>query len=253
MNGYFLVVWQEKTKITTKQIQGGLVMLFRKLGITIVLLCTFSFNAYAENTYKYKDVCPNPAGGNEYVDDWGFYKCECTSYVAFKLNEAGIPFRNHYKGVHWGYASNWKSAAEGAGVPTYNSPKPGDVAWWSGHVAYVERVDYDSNGNWEKMWISEYNYDPPYGHDYGTKHGPFRNFTPQDSNKPTKYIRLKPNLSDDSEPKELNARVVDQYAWYPPNVDCQDAEIWFEILSDRCILRDISICQKIQGTCSAQE
>ena len=59
--------------------------------------------------------------------------------------------------------------------------------------------------------------------------------------------------SDDSEPKELNARVVDQYAWYPPNVDCQDAEIWFEILSDRCILRDISICQKIQGTCSAQE
>ena len=59
------------------------------------------------------------------------------------------------------------------------------------------------------------------------------------------------DLSDDSEMKEFNVRVVNQYAWYPPNVDCFEAEYWFEILSDRCTLRDVSICHEIQGTCPA--
>ncbi len=190
-------------------------MLFRRLGVVAVLLCILPFNAYAENTYKYKDVCPDPAGGNMKVDDWSFYKCECTSYVAFKLNEDGISFHNHYNGKHWGYASNWKNAANSAGVPTYNSPEPGDAAWWSGHIAYVERVDY-VNGQWSKVYISEYNYIQPPGHDYGT-----RNFTPQDPNKPTKYIRFRPSPS--------YFYVSESYthiAWSPSNVPCNKARIW---------------------------
>ena len=193
-------------------------MLFRKLTLAVILLCALPFSVYAENTYKYKDVCPSPAGGNMWVDDWGFYKCECTSYVAFKLNEDGISFHNHYKGVHWGDAGNWKSAANSVGMPVYDSPEPGDVAWWSGHVAYVERVDY-VDGQWEKVYISEYNYEKP--HDYGTKHGSFRVFTPQSSNKPIKYIRFRPSPSY-FYVSEGNIHI----AWSPSNVPCDKARVW---------------------------
>ncbi len=59
------------------------------------------------------------------------------------------------------------------------------------------------------------------------------------------------NLSDDSCPVEFNVKAVDNYAWYPPNVDCFDAVYWFEILSDRCVQRSRDICFELQGTCPA--
>lgn len=116
--------------------------------------------------YPFANECPNPAGGNLKVDPWNFYKCECTSYVASKLNRRGVPFSNQYKISRWGNASNWSAAADKAGIPQDNSnatPKSGDVAWFSsGHVAYVERVL--SNGTID---ISEYNYGTRHG--YGTR------------------------------------------------------------------------------------
>ncbi len=60
------------------------------------------------------------------------------------------------------------------------------------------------------------------------------------------------DFSDDSTVKEIKARIVGNYGWYPPNADCFDAIGWFEILSDRCILRDRTICYEVQGTCPFQ-
>ncbi len=191
--------------------------MLRKAGIIIVvvgLAYLSSTNVYANSDYPYdENSCPPP---RVYVNGyWGFYKCECTSYVAFKLNEDEIPFHNHYKGVHWGDAGNWKSAANSVGVPVYDSPEPGDVAWWSGHVAYVEKVDY-VDGQWEKVYISEYNYSPPYGHKYGP-----RSFTPQNPKKPTKYIRFRPT------PTHFRFNEGGVYIeWSPSNVPCDKARVW---------------------------
>ncbi len=60
--------------------------------------------------YPFAGECPNPSGGAMRVDPWNFYKCECTSYVASKLNRRGVPFSNQYKISRWGNASNWSNA-----------------------------------------------------------------------------------------------------------------------------------------------
>ena len=113
----------------------------------------------ADDRYSYRNVCPAPAGGNMVADKWNFYQCDCTSYVADRLNKAGIDFNNSYKKVAWGYAANWKSAAKKAGLSVNGTPRKGAVAWFSyGHVAYVEKVDG------KKIIISEYNYEPSYDH-----------------------------------------------------------------------------------------
>lgn len=118
---------------------------------------------YAD-TYVYSSVCPKPAGGRWSggdVDKWNFYKCECVSYVAYKLNSRGIPFNNTYlmpKGQRWGDASKWLSAAKTAKIKVDNSPTAGSIVTFSyGHVAYVEYV-YSDGG----IDISEYNYTPAY-------------------------------------------------------------------------------------------
>ena len=84
------------------------------------------------------------------IDPWSFYGGECTSYVAFRLNQAGIPFHNWYGGLRWSHAKLWNGAADrvtGASVSTH--PAVGSVAQWTdgdyGHVAYVEQVNSDGS------------------------------------------------------------------------------------------------------------
>ena len=95
------------------------------------------------------------------VDPWNFYNRECTSFVAWRLNnDNGVAFHNYYLGVHWGDASNWRSAAVAAGVLVDAMPARGAVAWWAagsagssrGHVAWVQRATASS------ITIEEYNY-----------------------------------------------------------------------------------------------
>lgn len=95
------------------------------------------------------------------VDPWNFYNRECTSFVAWRLNnDNGIPFHNYYLGAHWGDASNWKAAAVAVGIQVDDTPNRGAVAWWAagspgssrGHVAWVQRVGTSS------IVIEEYNY-----------------------------------------------------------------------------------------------
>jgi surface antigen len=108
-------------------------------------------------------------GGND-VGPWGFDVYECTSYVGYRLNQEGVAFSDSYKGVQWGNAGNWISAATSAGIPSGTSPEVGAVAVWAdgsgllseGHVAFVTSV---SNG---VASFAEYNakyyypaYNPP--------------------------------------------------------------------------------------------
>ena len=120
-------------------------------------------NSLAINTYNYRGVCPTPDGGKQILDNWNEWICECTSYVADKLNERGVPFTDHYKGVLWKSGGNWINAATLAGVPYNKTPRRGDVARIGlNHVAYVEAVD-----SYGDVTISEYNEGHP--HDYSTR------------------------------------------------------------------------------------
>ncbi len=99
------------------------------------------------------------------VDPWRFYNRECTSFVAWRINNTlKFPFDDYWL-VHWGNASNWKKAAtstavKNAGVTVDGTPTVGSVAWWSaksagsslGHVAWVAVVSSSS------ITIEEYNY-----------------------------------------------------------------------------------------------
>ena len=95
------------------------------------------------------------------VDPWNFYNRECTSFVAWRLNnDAGVRFHNYYLGVHWGNASNWRYAANQVGIPVDSHADVGSVAWWAagspgssrGHVAWVRARTTTS------ITIEEYNY-----------------------------------------------------------------------------------------------
>ena len=88
------------------------------------------------------------------VDEWNFLNRECTSFCAWRLNSRnGVAFNNYYKGVHWGDAYNWGSAARSVGITVDNTPAVGSVAWSSsGHVAWVNAVNSDGT-----VVIEEYN------------------------------------------------------------------------------------------------
>lgn len=52
--------------------------------------------AHAGDDYPYKNSCNTK---ND-VDPWNFYKCECTSFVAWRINDVKkIKFTNWYKGA----------------------------------------------------------------------------------------------------------------------------------------------------------
>lgn len=97
-------------------------------------------------------------GATSGVDRWNFYKGQCTSFAAWRLNHnLGVKFHNYYKGVHWGNATNWDNAARQAGIPVHSTPRVGDIAvrdsgTW-GHVAFVAKVNSDGS-----FMVEEYNH-----------------------------------------------------------------------------------------------
>ena len=114
------------------------------------------------------DATPNSECPQNTKDDWGFFNRECTSYVAWKMNQdAGTTsrpyfFSNSMRGGQWGNAGNWDSNAPKIGFLVDNHPAVGAIAQWEaadlksgpgGHVAYVEAVNADGSVN-----VSEFNY-----------------------------------------------------------------------------------------------
>lgn len=120
----------------------------------------------SRDTYPHRSECPQ--NGPSYkaqltADSNNFVRCQCTSYVAHKLNElwgnASPKFTNQYYNFdRWGNAKDWFNRARSSqaeiGVTgarddfawdesIYNAVFPGDVAYWdtpadTGHVAFVK-------------------------------------------------------------------------------------------------------------------
>ncbi|KAJ2398939.1 hypothetical protein GGI23_002950 [Coemansia sp. RSA 2559] len=103
-----------------------------------------------------KDDYPYP-GQCDGIDPWRYFKCQCTSFVAWRINSRlGVKFNNYYKGPNWGDAKTWSAAARKTGVPINNKPVAGCVAQTTagkyGHVAWVAKV------SGSQVTVEEYNH-----------------------------------------------------------------------------------------------
>ncbi len=153
----------------------------------------------SEDTWVPSKIVDGIEKGLFWADQWSFAQCNCTSYVAWKLNEAfadaGFPtprFYNGYlqtEGNSWHNANEWEDAAERAGIEVDEYPMQGDVAWWAaassngyyGHVAFVEKINRDENS----IEISEYNVEISKG--YGV-----RTLNSEDDDYPDRFIHVLP-------------------------------------------------------------
>src|SRR5665213_1685602 len=135
--------------------------------------------ANSQYGYPYANPPACTDGGACLTDAWDFYQGQCTSWVAYRLNQLnGIAFNNNYGGRHWGNAEDWGGTAEALGIAVNGTPSVGSVAWYSsGHVAYVEEVRSPTS-----VVISEMNYD----YDNGFR---VRTITPS-SGWPTDFIHI---------------------------------------------------------------
>jgi surface antigen len=107
--------------------------------------------------YSYPNAPQCTTGAHKCVlDKWSFYQGQCTSWVAYRLNDLnGIAFNDTYRGQTWGDASHWATAAKNLNIAVNGTPALGSVAWYSNdHVAYVEKVNSSTS-----VVISEMNYD----------------------------------------------------------------------------------------------
>ena len=122
--------------------------------------CSTGGSTATTNDYPY-------SGQTSGTDPWNFYKGQCTSFVAWRLNDRrGISFTNYYKGYHFGNANTWDEAARSAGITVNSTPTVGAVAQSNagtyGHVAWVAKVNSDGT-----VLVEEYNYANP--DHYGTR------------------------------------------------------------------------------------
>jgi surface antigen len=93
-------------------------------------------------------------------DQWGYEYRNCTSYVAWRLDRAGVRARLF---TDLGNASLWLAGvARERGVVVNLVPSPGAVAVWAtstgvGHVAWVDSTRSGPAG--VTVTVSDYNYD----------------------------------------------------------------------------------------------
>ncbi|HEX9066206.1 MAG TPA: CHAP domain-containing protein, partial [Streptosporangiaceae bacterium] len=137
--------------------------------------------AAAQYGYPYPDPPACTHGGACVADKWYFYRGQCTSWVAYRLNQLnGFAFSNYYGGKgRWGNADNWGPQARSLGITVNSTPALGSIAWYSsGHVAYVEAVNSATS-----LVISEMNYDSDNGFRVQT-------ITPDSGFWPTAFIHV---------------------------------------------------------------
>src|ERR1039458_2655198 len=61
--------------------------------------------------YPHAPACTD--GGACVADAWDFFQGQCTSWVAYRLNELNdTPFNDYYGGRKWGSAEDWGDRSE---------------------------------------------------------------------------------------------------------------------------------------------
>lgn len=115
--------------------------------------------------YPHPPACTH--GGACVADKWAFFRGQCTSWVAYRLNQLSkVAFSNSYGGQgRWGNAVNWGPQARKLKLAVNGTPAVGAIAWYGstkaapdGHVAYVEKVNSPTS-----FLMSEMNYDSDNG------------------------------------------------------------------------------------------
>lgn len=170
-------------------------------GLFVVLPLAFSvahadvdagYEAAKRPSGSYNPTCPKDY---DLSDSWGFYTCECTSYVAYRLrlNDVrldGELFDDTWGNthIHWGGGGKWnvQSKLDAAGIHQDQYPAVGSVAndTVHGHVAYVQRLwTRASDGRLESIDVMEYNW--PMDHLYH-----YRNIKIGGSGYPTSFLHF---------------------------------------------------------------
>ncbi|KAK4211183.1 CHAP-domain-containing protein [Rhypophila decipiens] len=114
-----------------------------------------------KNDYPYKNSC----SANKGIDPWNYFRCNCTSFVAWRINKRlGIKFHNKWRGADWGNANEWDEAAKKSKVKINKTPKVGSIAQTNagkkGHVAWVVAVNKDKG----TVTVEEYNWNTDLGY-----------------------------------------------------------------------------------------
>jgi surface antigen len=126
---------------------------------------TAAADTYYGYPYPHPPACTD--GGACDADKWAFYRGQCTSWVAYRLNQLNsIAFTNSYGGKgRWANAVNWAPRARALKIAVNGKPAVGSIAWYGstkaapdGHVAYVEKVNSPTS-----IVMSEMNYDSDNG------------------------------------------------------------------------------------------
>jgi len=158
----------------------------------------------------------------------------------------GVAFHNYYLGPKWSDASNWASAAGAAGIRVDTTPARGAVAWWSGHVAYVESVN--ANGS---VVITEMNYD---------LHNSWRKYTawpgsPKIGGWPSRFIHVKDLPGTHKDPANIVCPLDSGFQksgpdyWWPTNNGYSGSGIFTYVWSSRWnYIRWTFDLSKISGT-----
>lgn len=114
--------------------------------VTALLRCSAPAHADGDDyPSKWRD-----APQDSFVDDWGHFNRECTSFVSWRLHS-----RNGYEIPFHDNANRWGPRAKAKGIEVNMTPAIGSVAWWEPpkgyHVAWVSAVQGT------KVTIEEYN------------------------------------------------------------------------------------------------
>jgi surface antigen len=148
-NGDNVQLWTCNTQPEQEWILGSLPLAWSGTGGPAAAYKYFGY------PYSSPPACTN--GGACITDKWNFFEGQCTSWVAYRLNELnGIAFTNQYgdKGK-WDSADNWGPHARQLGIAVNGTPAVGSVAWYSsGHVGYVDYVQSPTS-----VVITDMNYD----------------------------------------------------------------------------------------------
>jgi surface antigen len=159
---FLICNWSGNQKMKGENMLRRMILLLLLVGF--LLIGAFDTFAYDNHGYSYNDSqCRLYPDRCHLSDPYGFCRSHCTSYSAYMLNLYGVSFDNWYlqpSGDAWHDGGLWDSAADRADIAFDNYPLPGDIAYWNtmGHVAFVEKVYFNSDGNPDTIDITEYNY-----------------------------------------------------------------------------------------------